>query len=316
MPGWQATALLELWPRLRWKFSRARERLRAGLEGLFRREPRPRVCFNCGRLVGANEKVCSHCGTSQGALSLSAFKRLSLAVIPAENPATYGLMFINLVFFVVAWIISHRAGSEEVSAVGVSGRVLLLLGAKSGYHIYFGQEYWRLVMPNFLHFDIYHFAFNSFALWQVGPQVEELFGSRRFLFQYLVTGVAGFALSFWWYDLHGRPVLSAGSSAAIFGLIGVLISYVSQRPGFAREYRASLIRWAVFMMIIGIFLPFDNAAHLGGLLGGLVLGRVVGSHRAVSALDRGLEQLMGWGSVAIILWSIAMVFLHLPTAPR
>lgn len=300
-------------PRLRWRLKRARERLRDTFVELFRQPPRPRVCFSCGRLVGASEKACSHCGASQAPLSLSAFKRVALAVIPAENPVTYGLLFANLVFFAVAWIITQRAGGESGGMLGVSSEVLYRLGAKFGYPIAVEGQYWRLVMPNFLHFDIFHFAFNAFALWQVGPQVEELFGSRRYLFLYLATGVAGFGLSFWWYDLHGRPVLSAGSSAAIFGLIGVLISYISQRAGFMSEYRASLIRWAVFMFVIGIFLPFDNAAHLGGLLCGLALGRLVTARRPATPAARFQVELMAWGSVAVIVWSVAMVLLHLPT---
>lgn len=303
-------------PRLRWKLTRARERLREMFNQLFRQPPKPRVCFACGRLVGASEKVCSNCGASQAALSLSALKRVALAVLPAETPVTYALLFVNLVFFAVAWIIGQRvsAGSAGLFA-GVPGTVMIELGAKSGYHISVLGQYWRLVMPSFLHFDLIHFVFNSIVLWQVGPQVEELFGSRRFLFLYLVTGIAGFTVSFWWYDLHGRPVLSAGSSASLFGLIGILISYISQQRGFASEYRASLIRWAVFIIIIGIFLPFDNAAHIGGLLSGMALGRLVSARRPSSAAARVGVELMAWGSAAVIVWSFAMVLLHLPTAP-
>jgi len=302
-------------PRLRWKLKRARERLGEIFNEIFRQPPKPRVCFSCGRLVGANEKVCSNCGASQAALSLSAFKRVALAVIPAETPVTYALLFLNLVFFAVAWIIGYRvSGGGAGLFAGVPGTVMVELGAKSGYHIYMLGQYWRLVMPNFLHFDLIHFAFNTMVLWQVGPQVEELFGSRRFLFLYLLTGIAGFTLSFWWYDLHGRPVLSAGSSASLFGLIGILISYISQQRGFASEYRASLIRWSVFIIIIGIFFPFDNAAHIGGLLSGMALGRMVSARRPATPAARFRVGLMGWGSALVIFWSLAMVLLHLPAA--
>jgi rhomboid protease GluP len=305
---------LMLSPRLRWKLARARNRVRTVWDRLFRAQPKPRVCFSCGRLVGANEKACSHCGASQAPLSLSAFRRIALAVIPAENPITYALLFANVLFYVVGWIVSQRGDGGAGRSGRLDSNVLLLLGAKFGYHIVVLGQYWRLVMPNFLHFDLFHLGFNSFVLWQVGPQVEELFGSRRFLFLYLVTGIVGFGLSLWWYDLHGRPVLSAGSSAALFGLIGVLISYISQRRGFASEYRASLIRWAVFIILIGIFLPFDNAAHIGGLLSGLALGRLVDVRRPATPAARFRVEAMAWGSVAVILWSVAMVLLNLPAA--
>lgn len=301
-------------PRLRWKLARTRERLLGGLSSFLRPQPRPRVCFSCGRLVGAAEKACSHCGASQAPLSLSAFKRVALAVIPAENPVTYALLFANLVFFAVAWLISLRAGGTAGAAGGLfdlNSQVLALLGAKHGGRILLLGEYWRLVMPIFLHAGALHFGFNSFVLWQVGPQVEELFGSRRFLFLYLVTGVAGFIASAYWYDPR---TLSVGSSGSLFGLIGILISYISQRAGFASEYRASLMRWAVFVLIIGLFLGADNAAHVGGLLSGLALGRLVSARRPATPRARLTVELMAWGSAAVIAWSVTMVLLHLPPA--
>lgn len=298
-------------PRLRWKLARYRERLLDALQAFFRPQPKPRVCFACGRLVGAAERVCSHCGASQAALSVSAFKRVALAVIPAENPVTYALLFANLLFFVVAWLISLRAGGGPGGLVNLNPQVLLLLGAKHGASILLLGEYWRLVMPIFLHAGLIHFVFNSFVLWQVGPQVEELFGSSRYIFLYLLTGVASFVASTWWYGPGG---LSVGSSGALFGLIGILISYVSQRAGFVSEYRASLIRWAVFVLVIGLFLGADNAAHVGGLLSGLALGRLVSARRPATPTARFAVGLMGWGAAAVIAWSILMVILHLPPA--
>ncbi|MFB3127857.1 MAG: hypothetical protein ACE1Z8_10275, partial [Candidatus Acidiferrales bacterium] len=97
-------------PHWRWKLNRYRERLRGVLQQTFRQEPKPRVCFNCGRLVGALEKVCSSCGTSQSAVSFSVFKRLSLSVIPDQNPVTYALLFANLLFLIVAWLITVQGG--------------------------------------------------------------------------------------------------------------------------------------------------------------------------------------------------------------
>jgi len=301
-------------PRLRWKLNRARERLQGRWESVFRRQPKPRVCFSCGRLVGANETACSNCGASQQALSLSVFKRIALAVIPAEFAVTYALLFGNLLFFAVAWIVSARGGDAGPGLLGgMDPRVLSMLGALEGPRVLYLQEYWRLVMPIFLHGGMVHFALNSFVLWQVGPQVEELFGGRRYLFLYLSTGVIGFVASLWWRGLYA---FSVGSSGAIMGLIGILISYISQKSGFAREYRASLIRWAVFVLVFGLLPGIDNAAHIGGLVSGLALGRLVGVRRPVTAAARFRLEAMGWGSALVILLSLVMVLLRLPTAPK
>ncbi|MCH8947187.1 MAG: rhomboid family intramembrane serine protease, partial [Acidobacteria bacterium] len=104
---------------------------------------------------------------------------------------------------------------------------------------------------------------------------------------------------------------------SIFGLIGILIGYITRRSGFASEYRASLIRWVVYMFIIGLFMGryIDNAAHVGGFLCGLVLGRLVSARRPVTAAARFRVGLMGWGSALVILWSVVMVLLNLPAAP-
>ncbi|MBI4462336.1 MAG: rhomboid family intramembrane serine protease [Acidobacteria bacterium] len=293
-------------PRWRWRLEQWRRRA----ETLFARrasQPKPRLCPACGLLVGSQAKTCSYCGASMSALSFTGLRRIATAILPAETPITYALLFANLVFFAVAWVISQRTGGTR-GVMDVNTEVLFLLGAKHAARILILHEYWRLVMPIFLHAGLIHLAFNSFVLWQVGPQVEELFGSARFLFLYLATGVAGFIASAWWYH---PAALSVGSSGSIFGLIGVLIGYISQAPGFASQYRASLIRWAVYAFIIGVFLGADNAAHLGGLLSGLVLGRVVSERRPVTAAQRLTVTLMGWGSAAVILLSVALTMLHL-----
>jgi membrane associated rhomboid family serine protease len=110
--------------------------------------------------------------------------------------------------------------------------------------------------------------------------------------------------------------LSAGASASIFGFIGVLISYLGPRPAFAHAYRSQLIRWAVFGLALGLFFHFDNAGHVGGLVSGLVLGRVVSDRRAATPGARFRLALMTWGSALVLLWSVAMVLWHLPATQR
>ena len=298
-------------PRLRWKLDRLWEQAREFVTA--QPEPKPKVCFNCGKLVGAVQTVCPECGANQSAVSFSALKRIGMAAIPAENPVTYALLFANFLLYAVAWLASLRVADEPPSLfASMDPRVMVLLGAKFGPLILLEGEWWRLVMPNFLHWTLWHIGMNMYALWQIGPMVEENFGSRRYLFLYLFTGICGFIASTLWNPTG----LSAGASASLFGLIGVLISYLGPRPGFAREYRSQLIRWAVIILVIGLFLPFDNAGHIGGLVSGLILGRVLSDRRAATPGARFRLALMTWSSALVLVWSVAMVLLHLPATQQ
>ncbi len=295
---------------MRWKLDRLREWVRetlGGEGGGQDSQPRPKVCYDCGLLVGAADTVCPNCGANQSKASLGGLKRVANSLVPAENPATYILLLANLLFMIVTILISQKSGAEPFS---VDNRVLYLLGAKWTSAIFGLNEYWRLVMPILLHGGLMHFGFNSFVLWQIGPQVEELFGSQRFLFLYLVTGVAGFVASAFWSPYS----LSVGASGSLFGLIGILLAYISQKKGFREEYRASLIRWVFFMLILGLIIPgIDNAAHIGGLVAGLALGRLIGDRPPRNPTEKFRVDLMGWGSAAVFLLSIIMVLLTLPS---
>ena len=83
-------------------------------------------------------------------------------------------------------------------------------------------EIWRFITPIFIHIGLLHLAFNSYALWIVGPQVEKLYGGPRFLTLYILTGVAGVAASYWYHPLcsfcggFGRDFRVVWRSACFF----------------------------------------------------------------------------------------------------
>lgn len=122
----------------------------------------------------------------------------------------YSLFALNILIFV---LMAFAGGSENPST-------LMAFGVKSNELIDNG-EIWRFITPIFLHIGLLHLAFNSYAIWIVGPQVEKLYGGPRFLLLYLLTGIAGVAGSYWYHPY----VISAGASGAIFGLFGVLLVF-------------------------------------------------------------------------------------------
>lgn len=176
--------------------------------------------------------------------------------------------------------------------------VLIRFGAKVNYLIQTGHQWWRFVTPMFLHVNLLHLMVNMYSLWIVGPYVEKLYGSAKFVAFWVLTGVAGVVSSY----LTVRPgfatggirafifkaadVPSAGASGALFGLVGVLfvfgIKFRHELPeGFKRAFGTGLLPMILMNLFIGYVLRgfIDNAAHLGGLISGAILALVVDYRR-------------------------------------
>ena len=176
----------------------------------------------------------------------------------------YSIFALNIIIF---FMMSFAGGSENS---------FLAFGAKVNSLIDHG-EIWRLVTPIFLHIGFLHLAFNSYALWVIGPQVEKLYGGPRFLLLYLLTGIGGAAASYWYHP----DVPSAGASGAIFGLLGVLlvfsVRYRRAVPAFfSRALGKGILLTVGINLIIGWQIKqVDNAAHVGGLISGGLLALLI-----------------------------------------
>lgn len=174
---------------------------------------------------------------------------------------TYLFLAIQTLLFV---LMTLDGGSTNVNT-------LLKYGAKFGPYIVMG-EWWRLVLPIFLHIGFMHILMNSVILYFLGIQLEEFYGSFRFLGVYLLSGIAGNAASFAFNNS-----LSAGASTSLFGLFGAAVALGKMYPGnyavqsMARRFSTLIILNIVF----GLFNPtLDLAGHIGGLIGGYLLSYV------------------------------------------
>jgi len=145
-------------------------------------------------------------------------------------------------------------------------------------------QYWRLLTAMFLHGDgtvqgdLLHLGMNLWALWQLGRLYEMMFGTRRFVLIYFVTGIAASITSLLRYTLLHQEGASVGASGAIFGILGAFIFSIRRSPRWRNERWAKsivqqLMFWIVANVLIGFRIPqIDMAAHLGGLVAGLLLG--------------------------------------------
>jgi rhomboid protease GluP len=163
---------------------------------------------------------------------------------------------------------------ETVSGGSTNTAVLVAFGANVPSLVVQG-EWWRLLTCVFLHIGIAHLLLNGWALYQLGSLFEILLGSSKLLVVFLVTGIAGSAVS-----LFFTRVLSAGASGAIFGLMGALIAFLLRHrerlPPFAKALLGQLVLWAGINVVFGFSMPgIDNAAHLGGCAVGFLLGLVL-----------------------------------------
>lgn len=262
------------------------------------------MCRSCGAIVGGGQQQCAVCGTSVSGTATPRQPRLvadgetlrfARAVLNRPYKFTIILLVANIFVFLLMW----QTSGMRFSMLGpLPHEVLLPFGAKLNYYIQMKHQWWRFVTPMFLHVNLLHLIVNMYCLWIVGPYVEKLYGSAKFVVFWVLTGGAGVVASY----LTVRPGMSvgplarfifkisdepsAGASGALFGLVGVLfvfgIKYRHELPeGFKRAFGTGLLPMILLNLFIGYVLRgfIDNAAHLGGLISGAMLALVVDYRR-------------------------------------
>jgi rhomboid protease GluP len=205
-----------------------------------------------------------------------------------STPVIWGLLTANIGIFALMWLARQYYEAELVGPLRrlfalhpdadalLHSRQLVEWGSNLGRRTLNG-EWWRLVTSMFLHGSIWHLGFNMLALWQVGRLTERIFGSTRFAGLYLLAGLSGSIASVLW----NPKVNSVGASGAIFGIIGGLLAFLSRSnsgvpPTVVSELRSSLVPFLLFSLWMGFIYPHtDNAAHIGGLVGGWLAGHLL-----------------------------------------
>jgi rhomboid protease GluP len=196
---------------------------------------------------------------------------------------TPALLVFNILVYVLLTLFSTR-GLLEAAVGGADVPTLVLFGAKENRAIVQG-EYWRLLTPLFLHIGLVHLLFNQFALTIFGREVERLFGTIRFAVIYFVAGMFGSLASFLF-----NPVVSAGASGAIFGIIGAQAIFFLRNREMLGEVGQQQFRSLMMLIFINLLLGFtvrgiDNFGHIGGLVAGAALGMLLAPTYALERLQ-------------------------------
>lgn len=177
---------------------------------------------------------------------------------------TYSIIFICVLVFILMYVLGN--GSTD-------NYTLLLFGANLDALTKNG-DYYRLLTSMFLHIGIMHLLCNMYSLYIIGKEVENVFGKWKYLVIYILSGIAGSILSL----AFNHNTICAGASGAIFGLLGALLYFgYYYRPYLGATLTRSIIPVIAINLIVG-FLDsgIDNSAHIGGLVGGLLVAMAVG----------------------------------------
>lgn len=235
------------------------------------------MCPHCRAFITNKDRICPYCNEKVGARAID--RRTPGAIlgglIPQARFVTSTLLTINVGMFLLTVIYSMRSGNSS-ALLNIDGRTLAYFGDKFPAAIQLGQ-WWRLVTAGYLHAGLFHIFMNMWVLLDVGSIVEEIYGPARMFVFYSLANIGGFYVSYLW---SANP--SMGASAAIMGLIAVMIAYGMQhRNAVGDAIKGQYIRWVIWILIIGLLPGFaiDNAAHIGGLIAGLIIGYLAGTPR-------------------------------------
>jgi len=183
---------------------------------------------------------------------------------------------------------------------------MIAFGADFGPLTLNGQ-WWRLVTSMFVHFGIVHIGLNMWCLWNLGRAAEQLMGRASYLLAYFVSGIFSSIAGVYWHPMGA----SAGASGAIFGMAGVLVSYVylKKTPSHIKinsKMLGSLGTFIAYNLAFGVLPGISNAAHIGGLGMGLVVGAVLPAAGASEAARRTRVSLVAiFSAIALVGSAIA-----------
>src|ERR1700686_2085363 len=236
-------------------------------------------CVQCGRQLPGfsfGKKLCRWCVQHEAAQrgEDSPYQRVESAPWARRQSSsmavTQAIFGINIAVFVVMLL----SGVSMLD--NSSGQDLVRWGANFGPLTVSGQ-WWRLLTCVFIHGGLLHIAFNMWCLWDLGRRAESVYGHWTFAAVYLITGLAASLASLFWNPV----VLSVGASGAIFGIAGALVSsfylgaFSLPRAALTGTLR-SVVMFVGYSLFFGAIIAHtDNAAHIGGLLMGLLLGALI-----------------------------------------
>ena len=262
------------------------------------------MCQACRGLIEPSARTCPLCGME----SVPTPRAGSVEKPGSEHFFSRLILTINIALYALMLMVDMKLQTESALR-HPSETVFLDFGGQDSVAVANG-EWWRLVTSYFIHLGIIHILFNSLALYQIGPLVEEVYGSQKFIFIYVVTGLVSSLCS------YAFLIDGAGASGAIFGLIGLMAVYGYRLGGSAgRALMRQMLIWAAFAVLV-TFSSANQVAHISGLIAGAAMGFLIRGEQPATT-----REALGWNAAAIcsallVVVSFVMVAAHYGQSQR
>jgi len=266
------------------------------------------MCPHCRAFITSHDRVCPYCSESVGAKAIDrrAPGDVLGGLIPSNRFVTVILLLINSGLYAAMVVHSMGLGSSD-AFLELDIQTLYQFGAKYTRSI-LGGDWWRLLTAGYLHGGLMHIGMNLWVLFDLGPQVDEIYGSSRYFVFYTLSTIGGYVASSFW----SPQVPSVGASAGLFGLIGVMIALgVTNRSSMGAAIRGMYIRWAIYGLLFGL-LPYfhiDNAAHIGGLATGFITAYFAGTPRISDSFSEQAWRWAAWACGALTVYCFIKMYL-------
>ena len=250
------------------------------------------MCPNCRAFVTTSDRVCPYCEMKLGPriIDQRAPGEILGGLIPHARFTTVIILLINGALFLAEYLNPQ----SELTRWGASLPAPMMQG-----------QWWRLITAGFLHGGIFHILMNSWVLFDLGAEVEQLYGTSRMIVFYFVSTITGF-----WTSSHLGYHSSVGSSAGIFGLIGAMLAFgVTDRSALGSAVKSLYMRWVIYGLVLSFLPGVDFWAHVGGLSGGFIAGWLASTPRARLMWKEPLLRVLAGVSIAITILAFGMLYL-------
>lgn len=261
------------------------------------------MCPNCRAFITINDRVCPYCDAALGprAVDMRA-QAFAASFLPRANLTSIIVLAINFAFFLLELAFGHSLINPEYHLGDASRQAVF------GFH-----QWWRLITAGFFHGGWLHILMNSWSLFILVTEVEQFYGTNRFIVAYVFSTATGFLTA-----CYLTPYPIVGASCAAFGLMGIMLAMgIGQRADpLTQAVRSHYGQWIVFGLVMSLGGGISMSGHIGGLVGGFIVGIVAGRPGLPGSARETLWKYVAVLAIATVLLSFYFDFAFVSRALR